>query len=49
MPTSGFGGFIEGGVGSHGGRTLGGAVTLPLVKDKLTLHIEGYDTHFGTR
>ncbi len=49
MPTSGFEGFIEGGVGSYGLKTIGGAVTIPLVKGKLTLHIEGYETHFGTR
>jgi outer membrane receptor protein involved in Fe transport len=49
MPTSGFEGFIEGGVGSYGRRTLGGAVTVPLVQDKLILHVEGYETHTGTR
>jgi hypothetical protein len=49
MPASEFEGFIEGSVGSYGQRTIGGAVTVPLVKDKLLLHIEGYDTHIGTR
>jgi outer membrane receptor protein involved in Fe transport len=49
MPASGLEGFIEGSVGSYGQRTIGGAVTIPLVQDKLTLHVEGYETHFGTR
>ena len=49
MPTSAFEGFIEGSVGSYGQRTIGGAVTVPLVKDKLLLRVEGYETHIGTR
>jgi outer membrane receptor protein involved in Fe transport len=49
MPTSDFGGFIEAGVGNHGMNTMGGAVTIPLVKDKLLLRVEGYETHTGVR
>ena len=49
MPTSGFEGFIEGSVGSYGRNTIGGAVTVPLVEGKLILHVEGYETHTGTR
>jgi len=48
-PNGGIEGFIEGGFGSHGLRTTGGAVTLPLVKDRLKLSIEGYATHAGFR
>jgi hypothetical protein len=48
-PASGFEGFIEGSVGSYGQRTIGGAVTIPLVKDKLLLSVEGYETHIGAR
>jgi hypothetical protein len=49
MPASDFEGFIEAGVGSYGRQTMGGAVTIPLVKDKLLLHVEGYETHIGAR
>jgi len=42
-------GFIEGGVGSHGTKMLGGAVTVPLVKGRLQLSVEGYATHAGIR
>jgi outer membrane receptor protein involved in Fe transport len=49
IPASGLEGFIEGSVGSYGQRSIGGAVTIPLVQDKLTLHVEGYEAHFGTR
>ena len=48
-PTGGLEGFIEGGFGNHGMRTLGGAVTVPLVKGKLQLSVEGYETHAGGR
>lgn len=46
---NGIEGFIEGGVGSHGLKTMGGAVTVPLVKGKLQLSVEGYETHAGVR
>jgi hypothetical protein len=49
MPTSGFEGFIEAGVGSYGRNTIGGAVTVPLVEGKLILHVEGYETQTGAR
>lgn len=49
VPTSGFEGFIEGGFGSYGLKTIGGAVTVPLVKGKLQLSVEGYETHAGVR
>jgi outer membrane receptor protein involved in Fe transport len=49
MPTSDFQGFIEAAVGNHGRETLGGAVTVPLVKGKLLLSIEGYETHTAAR
>ena len=49
MPTGGFEGFIEGGVGSYGRQTMGGAVTIPLVGGKGLLRIEGYETHTGAR
>jgi outer membrane receptor protein involved in Fe transport len=49
MPTGGFEGFIEGGVGSYGRQTMGGGVTIPLVGDKGLLRIEGYETHTGAR
>ena len=49
MPTSGFEGFIEGGVGSYGRRTMGGGVTVPLGEGKGLLHVEGYETHIGAR
>ena len=49
MPTSDFEGFIEGSVGSYGRRTMGGAVSGPLVKDKLLLHVDGYETHTDAR
>jgi hypothetical protein len=49
VPTSGLEGFIEGGFGNHGLRTFGGAVTVPLVKGKLQLSVEGYDMHTGIR
>src|ERR1700761_1024491 len=48
-PNGGIEGFIEGGFGSHGLRTAGGAVTVPLVKDRLQLSVEGYATHAGFR
>jgi iron complex outermembrane receptor protein len=49
MPTSGFEGFIEGSVGNYGRRAMGGAVTVPLVQDKVLLQVEGYETHTGAR
>ena len=49
MPTPGFEGFIEGSVGSYGQRTMGGAVTVPLVDDKLLVHVEGYEARTGVR
>jgi outer membrane receptor protein involved in Fe transport len=49
MPTSGLEGFIEGGVGSYGRQTIGGAVTIPLLGGRGLLRIEGYETHTGTR
>lgn len=48
-PTSGLEGFIEGGFGSYGLKTVGGAVTIPLVDDKLHLRIEGYEARTGAR
>jgi outer membrane receptor protein involved in Fe transport len=48
-PASGLEGFVEGGFGSYGLKTFGGAVTVPLVRGKLLLHVEGYDTHTGVR
>jgi hypothetical protein len=48
-PAAGMAGYIEGGVGSHGMRTMGGGLSLPLVDGKLHLSIEGYDAHFGAR
>ena len=49
IPASDFEGFIEGGVGNYGRRSIGGAVTVPLVKDKMLLRIEGYETHTDAR
>jgi hypothetical protein len=49
MPTSDLEGFIEDSVGNYGRKTMGGAVTVPLVKDKVLLHVEGYETHAGAR
>jgi outer membrane receptor protein involved in Fe transport len=49
MPTSGLEGFIEAGVGSYGQHTIGGGVTVPLVGGKMSLRIEGYETHIGVR
>jgi outer membrane receptor protein involved in Fe transport len=48
-PASGFGGFIEAGVGSYGRQTLGGGVTVPLAAGKGELRIEGYEAHTGVR
>lgn len=48
-PAGGLEGYVEGGFGSYGLRTFGGAVTVPLVRGKLVLHVEGYDTHTGVR
>ena len=48
-PASGLEGFIEGGVGSYGRQTLGGAVTIPLVGGRGLLRIEGYESHTGAR
>jgi hypothetical protein len=48
-PASGLEGFIEGGVGSYGRQTLGGAVTIPLAGGKGLLRIEGYEAHTGAR
>jgi hypothetical protein len=47
-PATGFGGFIEAGVGNHG-QALGGAVTVPLAAGKGELRIEGYEAHTGVR
>jgi outer membrane receptor protein involved in Fe transport len=49
MPTGGFEGFIEGSVGSYGHRAMGGAVTVPLLDDKLLVHVEGYEARTGFR
>ena len=48
-PANGIEGYIEGGFGNHGLKTMGGAVTVPLVKGKLELSVEGYETHAGVR
>ena len=48
-PASGLEGYIEAGIGTHGLRTVGGAVTVPLVKGRLQLSIEGYEAHAGSR
>jgi hypothetical protein len=48
-PTSDLEGFIEGSVGNHGQKGIGGAVSVPLVEGKLLLSVEGYETHAGTR
>jgi outer membrane receptor protein involved in Fe transport len=48
-PTGGIEGFIQGGVGSYGGRALGGAATIPLVQGKLLLQVGGYESHSGAR
>jgi hypothetical protein len=48
-PASGFEGFIEGSLGSYGQRSIGGAVTVPLVDGRGLLRIEGYETHIGVR
>jgi hypothetical protein len=48
-PASGFEGYIEGGFGSYGLRTFGGGVTVPLVKGKLQLQVEGYASHAGVQ
>jgi len=42
-------GFIEGGIGSHGAKALGGGLTVPLAKGRLQLSVEGYESHFGAR
>jgi len=42
-PAAGMQGYIEGGIGSYGMRTMGGGVRLPLADGKLHLSIEGYD------
>ena len=47
--TSGLEGFIEGAIGSYGQKTMGGAVSVPLVEGKLLLQVEGYETHKGPR
>jgi hypothetical protein len=44
-----FEGYIEAGIGNHGQNMTGGAVTIPLVQDKLQLSVEGYQAHTGTR
>ena len=49
MPTSDFEGLIEAAVGNYGRRTVGGAVTVPLMGGKGLLRVEGYDTHTGAR
>jgi hypothetical protein len=48
-PAAGISGYIEGGIGSYGMRTMGGGVSLPLADGKLHLSIEGYDAHTGGR
>jgi outer membrane receptor protein involved in Fe transport len=48
-PTSGFEGFIEGGVGSHGRNIFGGAVTIPLLEGRGFLRIEGYESRTDAR
>ena len=49
MPTGGFEGFVEAGVGSGGRNALGGAVTVPLAGGKGLLRVEGFQTHAGGR
>ena len=49
VPTSGFEGFVEAAVGSHGRNTFGGAVTIPLMEGRGLLRIEGYETHTDAR
>jgi hypothetical protein len=49
MPAPGLEGFIAGGIGSYGLKTVGGAVTVPLAGGRGLLRIEGYDAHTGTR
>ena len=46
-PVAGMSGYIQGGVGSYGMRTMGGGIRLPLADGKLQLSIEGYDAHTG--
>jgi hypothetical protein len=48
-PVAGMDGYLQGGVGSYGMRTMGGGVHLPLANGKLQLSIEGYDAHSGLR
>lgn len=46
---AGMSGYIEGGIGSYGMRTMGGGVHLPLADGKLQLSIEGYGAHSGAQ
>ena len=48
-PAAGMQGYLQGGFGSYGMRTMGGGVRLPLADGKLQLSIEGYDAHSGVR
>ena len=48
-PAAGITGYIQGGIGSYGMRTMGGGVRLPLADGKLHLSIEGFDAHSGAR
>lgn len=48
-PVAGMQGYIQGGFGSYGTRTMGGGVRLPLADGKLQLSIEGYGAHSGGR
>lgn len=48
-PAAGMSGYIQGGIGSNGMRTMGGGLSLPLVDGKLHLSIEGYDARIGAR
>jgi hypothetical protein len=48
-PVAGMQGYIQGGFGSYGMRTMGGGVSLPLSDGKLHLSIEGYSAHNSVR
>jgi len=48
-PARGLEGFIEGGFGSYGSKEFGGGVTIPLVKGRLQLRVEGSQSHLGVR
>ena len=46
---NGLEGYIEGGFGSYGLKTIGGAVTIPLAKGKLELSVGGSEMRVGVR